>query len=123
MDPGKKNLSDERGRSLRYTCRQRSKLQRYLEVLKLEKDKEEGLAKAERDLSEHSRKTNEFVSYLREKKLHDDSASSFYRQTKWRGWKFRIYCSKSKSQDSFLNRVEETYGRLFSTETGPEKTK
>ena len=86
-DPGKKNLvtmTDSEGISLRYTCRQRrfeGKLSRYLDVLRLEKSRACGVMRAERDLSEHSRKTNDhsdFLSYLREKKNHDDWTGSFY---------------------------------------------
>ena len=120
VDPGKSNLvtmTDSSGISLRYTCRQRrfeGKLPRYLKILEAEKAKANGVLQAERDLSERSRKTNdhdEFLAYLREKKLHDYCTAHFYLQEKWRGWKFRLYCSRKKSEDLFANRVERAYGK------------
>jgi hypothetical protein len=122
VDPGKKNLvtmTDSSGISLRYTCRQRrfeGKLDRYHEVLALEKSKADGVLRAERDLSEHPRKTNdhnEFLSYLKEKKLHDEWTAPFYSQTKW---KFRLYCARHW-------KISTGKTALSTTETGPEKTR
>ncbi len=120
VDLGKKNLvtmTDTSGITLRYTCRQRrfeGKLPRHLRVLEKEKAETDGPLQTERDLSKHSRKTNRhgrFLAYLAEKKLHDEWTSSFYLEKKWRGWKFRLYCNRKKSEDMFLNRVVEKYGK------------
>ncbi len=110
-------MADTSGITVRYTCRQRrfeGKLPRCLRVLEKEKAETDGLLQAERDMSKQSRKNNRrgrFLAYLAEKKLHDKWTSRFFLEEKWRGWKFRLYCNKKKSEDLFLNRVEEKYGK------------
>ncbi len=110
-------MTDTSGIIVRYTCKQRrfeGKLPRHLRVLEKEKAETDGLLQAERDMSKHLRKTNRhgrFLAYLAEKKIHDERTSPFYLEEKWRGWKFRLSCKRKKSEDLFLNRVEEKYGK------------
>ncbi len=121
LDPGKKNLAsmtDENGVSLRYSLRQRnfeSKLSRYREILSLEK-KRAGVDALETKLSlcPNGSRTNDhegFLTYLKEKREFDRKAGEFYRQEKWRSWRFRIFVNRKKSEDGFLNRIESTYGK------------
>ena len=119
VDPGKKNivmLTDENAISLRYTSAQRnyeSKLKRYTHVLLVEKSKVPAVIEAHVALSLHRRKTNdlkEFEKYLEAKSLYDKRTAFFYKQDRWRGWKFRIYSNRKRSEQTFCNRVAETYG-------------
>ncbi len=120
VDPGKRNLVtmiDAEGTVLRYTCRQRmfeSKHTRYQAIMKKEKRLASGVLEAEQDLSKHFRKTNdhsEFLSYLTEKKMHDDETHKFYIEEKWRGWKFRLFCNRKRSEDQGRRDVQR---RLYS---------
>ncbi len=100
---------------VRYTARQRqfeSKLSRYKLVLKLEKEKS-GIAQLEALLSKQdsrSRDPDRYLQYLLAAKTMEERMNSFYRQEKWRGWKFRIYCNKKSSEYKLLNRIADRYG-------------
>ena len=119
LDPGRKNLimsTDVNGVSLRYTSQQRifeSKMKRYREVLNLEKGRH-GISEVEAELSKHNHRTvdpSKYREYLVAKSKADKLTESFYRQEKWRNWKFRIHCHRRSSEDKFCNRMAETYGR------------
>ena len=86
----------------------------------LEKEKKKANVLAlERGLSMYSYKTNsaaKYADYLKEKARVDEQTRSFYRDEKWRKWKFRLYCYRKSSEDRLLNRIAENYGpncRIF----------
>lgn len=89
-----------------------SGLTRYKKVLAKEKRKD-GIEAAEAALSLHSHRMSDFsgyLAYLAAKAKTDAATGEFYRQEKWRGWKFRMFCRRRSSKARFLNRVEATYG-------------
>lgn len=51
------------------------------------------------------------MTYLAAKRDFDKKTSNFYRDAKWSNWKFRIYCHRKSSEERFLQRVEEVYGK------------
>lgn len=118
LDPGKRNIAtmvDENGITLKYKTRQRnheSRLTRYRKVLQKEK-RAAGIEEMDAKLSLHSRYTNdhaEFSAYLYALREHDENTREFYSQDRWRGWRFRIYCNRKKSEDLFLAKTARTYG-------------
>ena len=52
-----------------------------------------------------------YLEYLLEKAHVDALTRDFYREEKWRSWKFRLFCNRKSSEDRFLDRVERFYGR------------
>ena len=40
----------------------------------------------------------------------DQCTQAYYRQEKWRSWKFRIYCHRNSSEDKLFNAMEKAYG-------------
>ena len=100
---------------MRYTTRQRnheSSLTRYRWVLTKER-RSGGIEALETELSlQTCRTTNkaDFLSYIAAKRACDEQMRSFYRQPKWRRWKFRIFCRRKTSEARFLHIVADTYG-------------
>ena len=118
LDPGKRNIltmTDKEGISIRYTARQKqfeSGLTRYLRVLEKEKRKW-GITSIEATLSRQLSRRNdslEYKGYLLAAAACEDKMNTFYRQERWRGWKFRLYCRGRSSQDRLMNRISDTYG-------------
>ena len=98
LDPGKKNILtmvDRDGNSLRYTACQRnfeSKLMRYRKVLSEEKDKN-CVTELETYLSQFDGKSNDplkYEEYLKARVMVEKRLGDFYKQQKWRGFKFRM---------------------------------
>lgn len=98
--------SNDGVREARETAAQRmseSGLLRYKEVLLKEK-KANGVEVAETELSKLSHKTSDFLQYmdyLKTKAKTDALTWEFYRQKKWRGWRFRIFGKRKSSEDKF----------------------
>lgn len=82
-------------------------------VLEMEK-KKCGITDLEDSLSALLSRSNDPVCY-RDYLLAAVSAegrlNAFYRQEKWRGWKFRMFCLKKSSLDKLLDRISDAYGR------------
>ncbi len=73
-----------------------------------------GIDAIESRLSVHTWKTNDpskYLAYPLEKAQVDELTRKFYTQEKWRGWKFRMFCSRKSSEDRFLNRIADRYGK------------
>ena len=118
-DPGKFNLlylADGDGKKLRYTAIQRrteSLSKRNQRILLSEKVKH-GVNKEEAILSEHNSKTSnydKFKTYLITKNKLNEKLSHFYEQELFRKMKWRRFVYARKSEDRFLNKMEEAYGK------------
>lgn len=53
---------------------------------------------------------SKFSCRTRVPRMFDRKAKVFYRQQKWRRWRFRLFCNRKSSETRFLNRVASTYG-------------
>jgi hypothetical protein len=117
-DPGKHSLvymMDKQGNKLQYTASQR-KIESYgkrnQRILLQERSKHKIIEK-ETILSSHNSKSvdyNKFKTYLVEKDKLNKETSDFYRREVWRKMKFRQYSYGKKSIDTFLNKIQETFG-------------
>ena len=77
------------------------------------KRKREKITATEATLSHQLSRSNdslEYKGYLLAMAACEDKLNAFYRQERWRGWKFRLYCRRRSSQDRLLNRISNTYG-------------
>jgi len=118
-DPGRKDLIellDENGVSSRYGASRRKieskslRNDRILARMKIEHD----ITKKEEILSLYCSKTvfyDRFIEYIEVKKRVDNITRKFYEDEIHRKMKFRKYCFTKSSEDKFLNRIEETYGK------------
>ena len=64
-------------------------------------------------MSSFSWRTNDsdkYYEYLMAKVRVDRLTRDFYRESRWRNWKFRMFCNRRSSEDRLLNRIAETYG-------------
>lgn len=118
-DPGKYNLlymTDGNGNKLRYTAFQRrteSMAKRNHRILLTEKQKNEIIEK-ETTLSDQNSKTvdyEKFKTYLKSKNQLNQQLRSFYEKELYRKMKWRQFVYTQKSEDRFLNRIGETFGR------------
>jgi 6-pyruvoyl-tetrahydropterin synthase len=118
-DPGKFNLlymADGDRNKLRYTAFQRrmeSKSKRNRQILLKEKLRN-GVNKKEKELSDHNSKTvnyEKFKTYLREKNKLNFALRSFYERALFRKMKWRHFVYTKKSEDRFLNKIGETFGK------------
>jgi len=117
-DPGKHSLvymMDKQGNKLQYTASQR-KIESYgkrnQRILLQERSKHKIIEK-ETILSSHNSKSvdyNKFKTYLVEKDKLNKETTDFYRREVWRKMKFRQYSYGKKSIDTFLNKIQETFG-------------
>jgi hypothetical protein len=117
-DPGKKSLvymMDENGKKLQYTAQQRKvesygkRNQRILGQMK----KQHEITEKETLLSFEKGKTvdvEKFKRYLVEKTRLNQEVGAFYKRDVWRKMKFRQYSYGKKSIDTFLNKIQETFG-------------
>uniref|UniRef100_A0A6C0CSH1 Transposase n=1 Tax=viral metagenome TaxID=1070528 RepID=A0A6C0CSH1_9ZZZZ len=117
-DPGKFNLlylADGKGKKLRYTAFQRrteSLSKRNHRILLNEKARH-GVTEKETELSEQNSKTvdyDKFKTYLIAKNKLNQELRSFYEQELYRKMKWRQFVYTQKSEDRFLNKMEEAYG-------------
>ena len=117
-DPGKRSLvymMDGSGKKLQYTAPQRrreSKAEANQRILLVEK-RRNGIIEKETKVSEYNSKSvnyDAFKAYLVEKNKLNADASEFYKREVWRKMKFRQYSYGKKSIDTFLNKIQETFG-------------
>ena len=128
-DPGKQSLvymMDGSGKKLQYTAPQRrreSKAKTNQRILLTER-RRNGIVKMETKVSEYNSKSvdyDTFKAYLVEKTRLNADASEFYKREEWRKMKFRQYSYGKKSIDTFLNKIQETFGEK--AKAGEEKRK
>ena len=119
IDPGKSimiMMMDEDKNKLRYTSCQRrreSLRKRCNKIILREKQKNQIIAE-ETKLSSYNCKSvdyNEFKEYIKEKTKLNDKVRGFYENELYRKLKWRTWIYGRKSEDKFLNRIEETYGK------------
>lgn len=118
IDPGKCSLVfmlDENKNKLRYTAPQRRKeslRKRNNNIILREKQKNK-IIEEETKLSSYNCKSvnyNEFKKYITEKTKLNNKVRDFYEKELYRKLKWRTWIYQRKSEDKFLNRIEETYG-------------
>jgi len=117
-DPGKRSLvymMDNQGNKLEYTAPQRkreSKAKTNQRILLVEK-KRNNIIEKETHLSFQNSKSvdyDKFKTYLVEKDKLNKETLYFYQREVWRKMKFRQYSYGKKSIDTFLNKINETFG-------------
>jgi hypothetical protein len=117
-DPGKRSLvymMDKNGNKLQYTAPQRkkeSKAKTNQRIL-LEEKKRNKIIEKETHLSLQNSKSvdyNKFKVYLVEKDKLNKETTDFYKRETWRKMNFRQYSYGKKSIDTFLNKIQETFG-------------
>jgi hypothetical protein len=117
-DPGKRSLvymMDDKGNKLQYTAPQRkreSKAKTNQRIL-LEEKKRNKITEKETHLSFQNSKSvdyEKFKVYLQEKDKLNKETTEFYKRDVWRKMKFRQYSYGKKSIDTFLNKINETFG-------------
>ena len=119
IDPGKTSvvyMVDERKTKLRYTCSQRRKesLRKRCNKIILREKQKNMIIEEETKLSSYNCKSvdyNEFKKYIIEKTKLNDKVKGFYENELYRKFKWRTWIYQRKSEDKFLNRIEETYGK------------
>ena len=117
-DPGKRNLVymvDETGKKLQYTApqRKRESKQKCNQRILLQERKKNGIVEKETHLSLHNSKsvnTEKFKIYLVEKQKLNQETQEFYQREVWRKMKFRSHSYGKKSLDTFLNKIQSTFG-------------
>ena len=117
-DPGKRSLvymMDKNGKKLQYTAPQRKKESKAKcnERILLEEKKRNGIIEKETHLFLQNSKSvdyNKFKVYLVEKDKLNKETTEFYKRETWRKMKFRQYSYGKKSIDTFLNKIQETFG-------------
>lgn len=117
-DPGKYNLlyMSDGNKKLRYTAFQRrteSLSKRNSRIIYNEKVKNNIIEK-ETLLSEHNSKTvnyDKFKNYLIEKNKMNETVKDFYHNPLFRKLKWRQFVYTQKSEDKFLNKIEDTFGK------------
>jgi hypothetical protein len=118
LDPGKCSLVfmlDESKNKLRYTAPQRRKesLRKRCNKIILREKQKNKIIDEETKLSFYNCKSvdyNEFKKYITEKTKLNDKVREFYEKELYRKIKWRTWIYQRKSEDKFLNRIEETYG-------------
>jgi hypothetical protein len=118
IDPGKRSLvymMDNKGNKLQYTAPQRkreSKAKCNNRILLQEKKKNKIIEKETQLSFQNSKSVNyeKFKIYLVEKDKLNKETLEFYKKDVWRKMKFRQYSYGKKSIDTFLNKIQETFG-------------
>ena len=119
IDPGKSNMvymMDEKKQKLRYTApqRRRESLAKRCNKITLREKQRNKIIEEESKLSSHNCKSvniGVFKKYIEEKTKVDDEVRGFYEKELYRKLKWRKKNYRRKSEDKFLNRIEETYGK------------
>jgi hypothetical protein len=118
-DPGKHSLvymMDKNGKKLQYTASQR-KIESYgkrNQRILLQEKKRNKIIEKETHLSEQNSKSIDYIkfkTYLFEKDKLNKQVGEFYKKETWRKMKFRQYSYGKKSIDTFLNKIQETFGK------------
>jgi hypothetical protein len=117
-DSGKHSLvymMDKNGNKLQYTASQR-KIESYgrrNQRILLQEKKRHKIIEKETHLSFQNSKSVDYIkfkAYLVEKDKLNKATTEFYRRDVWRKMKFRQYSYGKKSIDTFLNKIQETFG-------------
>ena len=113
-------MIDNTGKRLRYTTHQRkceSYLRRNQRIIQKEKKKtvidNKTIIEIETELSSQNSKTvnyKKFKKYITSKLDLNDKLKVFYCRILFRKLKLRTFVYRKKSEDKFLNKIEETYG-------------
>ena len=119
IDPGKQSLVymvDENKKKLRYTvCQRRVESYRKKNSMILQWEKlNNNIIEEETKLSlQNSKSVNyeKFKNFIKEKNELNEKLKKFYNQELHRKLKWRSWIYQRKSEDKFLNRIEETYGK------------
>ena len=118
-DPGKRvlhTMKDIEGKKLRYTNKQRLyetkrlKLSKELNTYKYNN----GILKTENKLTEFNSKSCNFEVFSKYVKMKNKIAVNLFRRYqdgKFRKYKFYSYINTKRSEDNFLNRIEEVFGK------------
>lgn len=118
IDPNKQSMvymMDENKNKLRYTASQRRKeslRKRNKNIIEREKFKNDIISK-ETEMSKFNCKTvnyNEFKEYIKHKTKLNEQLKEFYEKELFRKLKWRSFIYQRKSEDKFLNRIEEKFG-------------
>jgi hypothetical protein len=118
VDPGKKFLLymvDDNRNTLKYSAPQRraeSMGKRSTRILLNEKNKNK-ITEKETQLSEENCKTSnykKFKNYIKDKTKLNISVRDFYIKDLWRKMKWRRFVYSRKSEDTFLNKISDTFG-------------
>ena len=109
-------MLDERKTKLRYTCSRRRKesLRKRCNKIILREKQKNMIIEEETKLSSYNCKSvdyNEFKKYIIEKTKLNGKVKGFYENELYRKLKWRTWIYQRKSEDKFLNRIEETYGK------------
>jgi hypothetical protein len=119
VDPGKYNLAYMYGdneKKLRYTCSQRdteSLAKRNRRIIATNK-KNDKIIEFETKLSKVCGKTvnyNNFKEYIKVKHEINEKVKPFYTKDLYRKLNWRTKTYRQRSEDKFLNKIEETYGK------------
>jgi len=108
-------MLDNNKNKLRYTCSQRrveSLSKRCTRIMLAEKTKNKIIQK-ETKLTAYDCKTvnyKKFKKYITKKTQLNDKVRYFYERELYRKMKWRRWTYQRKSEDKFLNRIEDTYG-------------
>ena len=116
IDPGKNSLVymlDENKNKLRYSCcqRRRESLRKRCNKIILREKQKNKIIEEETKLSSYNCKSvnyNKFKKYITEKSKLNDKVRDFYEKELYRKLKWRNWIYQRKSEDKFLNRIEET---------------
>jgi hypothetical protein len=119
IDPGKQSLVymvDENKKKLRYTaCQRRVESYRKKNSMILQWEKlNNNIIEEETKLSLQNSKTinyEKFKNFIKEKNELNEKLKKFYNQELHRKLKWRSWIYQRKSEDKFLNKIEETYGK------------
>jgi hypothetical protein len=118
VDPGKRFLVymvDDKGKTVKYSAPQKrveSMAKRNTTILLREK-KLNKITGEETKLSKQNSKSvnyDKFKQYIIEKTILNNKLRDFYVKDVWRKMKWRQYVYSRKSEDKFLNRIENTFG-------------
>lgn len=115
IDPGKVHplymIDNKNGQKLTYSTKQRQFEIRSDKCSKImEKEKPIEVKEAENELSQYcSKSILHYDDYLRARSQHEDTLYSFYQRHLWQKWSLRKYMNKQRSEDRFLNKMEQKY--------------
>ena len=118
IDPGKSNMvfmMDKNKNKLRYTCcqRRRESLRKRCNKIILREKQKNNIIEEETKLSYLNCKSVDYIQfkeYIIEKTKLNDKVRQFYENELYRKLKWRTWIYQRKSEDKFLNRIENTYG-------------
>ena len=108
-------MMDNKRNKLQYTApqRKRERKAKCNQRILLYERKKNGIIEKETQLSFQNSKSvyyEKFKMYLVEKNKLNKETTEFYKRDTWRKMKFRQYSYGKKSIDTFLNKINETFG-------------